>query len=80
MIQRAGVGAGDSESQAGSRRHSHSMVAGGFVEMSYTTRFTPLTSFIILLDIWPSTSKGMCEKSAVMKSVVSTARMAMTFS
>ncbi len=28
--------------------HSHSMVLGGFVETSYTTRFMPFTSFIIL--------------------------------
>ena len=28
--------------------HSHSMVAGGLLEMSYTTRLTPLTSLMIL--------------------------------
>src|SRR4029079_17718808 len=27
--------------------HSHSIVLGGFEEMSYTTRFTPRTSFTI---------------------------------
>lgn len=30
--------------------YSHSIVAGGFEEMSYTTRFTPRTLFIISFD------------------------------
>ena len=36
--------------------YSHSMVAGGFELMSYTTRFTPGTSFTIRLLILASTS------------------------
>jgi len=36
--------------------YSHSIVAGGLLEISYTTRFTPRTSFMILLAISPSTS------------------------
>ncbi len=31
--------------------YSHSIVAGGFELISYTTRLTPLTLFIILFDI-----------------------------
>lgn len=36
--------------------YSHSMVAGGFEEMSYTTRFTPSTSLMIRFEIRPKTS------------------------
>jgi hypothetical protein len=36
--------------------HSHSMVPGGFEVMSKTTRFTPLTSFVIRFEIFASTS------------------------
>ena len=39
--------------------YSHSIVAGGFEEMSYTTRFTPSTSLITRLEILPSTSWSM---------------------
>lgn len=38
------------------RAHSHSMVAGGLEEMSYTTRFTPRTSLMMRLDMRPSVS------------------------
>ena len=37
-------------------RHSHSMVAGGFDDTSYTTRLTPLTLFIISFESRASTS------------------------
>ena len=37
-------------------RYSHSIVAGGFDEMSYTTRFTPGTSLTIRLLIFARTS------------------------
>ncbi len=38
------------------RNHSHSMVAGGLDEMSYTTRLTPRTSLMMRLEIRPSSS------------------------
>ncbi len=38
------------------RPYSHSMVAGGFDEMSYTTRLMPRTSLVMRLEILPSTS------------------------
>jgi len=56
--------------------HSHSIVAGGLLVMSYTTRFTPLTSLMIRLDAAASSSSGRRAQSAVMKSVVDTARSA----
>ena len=37
-------------------RYSHSMVAGGFDDTSYTTRLTPLTLFIISFESRASTS------------------------
>jgi len=61
------------------RPHSHSIVAGGFELMSYTTRFTPGTSFTIRLEIFPSTSYGSLAQSAVIPSSDVTARMATTF-
>ena len=60
--------------------HSHSIVAGGFDEISYTTRFTPRTSFTMRVEIRPSTSYGSRAQSAVMPSTLSTARKAITFS
>jgi hypothetical protein len=36
--------------------HSHSIVAGGFDEMSYTTRLIPRTSLITRVDIRASSS------------------------
>jgi len=60
--------------------YSHSIVAGGFDEMSYTTRFTPGASLMIRLEIRASTSNGIRAQSAVMKSWVSTARTAITCS
>jgi len=60
--------------------HSHSIVAGGLELTSYTTRFTPFTSLMIRPDIRPSTSCGKWNQSAVMPSVLVTARNATTFS
>ena len=60
--------------------YSHSIVAGGFELMSYTTRFTPLTLFIISLEIFIKNSYGKCTQSAVIPSVDSTALSATTFS
>lgn len=56
--------------------YSNSIVAGGFPVQSYITRLTPLTSFTILEVTTPSTSQGICAASAVMKSLVVTARSA----
>ncbi len=41
---------------AGAAIHSHSIVAGGFEETSYTTRFTPRTSLMMRLLIVARTS------------------------
>lgn len=48
--------------------YSHSMVLGGFDEISYTTRLIPRTSLMILFEITASTSGGMRNQSAVMPS------------
>lgn len=56
--------------------HSHSILAGGLVVTSSTTRFTCGTSLTILAEIVRTTSYGMRAQSAVMKSSVVTARMA----
>lgn len=42
--------------RVGARAYSHSIVAGGFDEMSYTTRLTPRTSLMIRFEIRPSSS------------------------
>jgi hypothetical protein len=60
--------------------HSHSIVAGGLPEMSYTTRLIPRTSLMIRFDTCPSRSCGRCAQCAVMKSSVCTARSATTYS
>lgn len=57
-------------------RYSHSILAGGLVVTSSTTRFTCGTSLTILAEIVRTTSYGMRAQSAVMKSSVVTARMA----
>ncbi len=58
--------------------YSHSIVAGGFELMSYTTRLTPGTSLTIRALILPSTSYGSFAQSAVIPSSEVTARMATT--
>src|SRR5262249_7199531 len=67
---------------AGARplNHSHSMVAGGFDEMSYTTRLTPRTSLMMRVESRARSSSGRRAQSAVMPSVERTARMAITLS
>jgi len=60
--------------------YSHSIVAGGFELMSYTTRFTPFTLLMISLDILARKSYGNCAQSAVMASVDVTALNATAFS
>ena len=57
--------------------YSHSIVAGGFPVQSYSTRFTCWTSFTIRLETLPITSQGSSAASAVIKSMVFTARSAM---
>ncbi len=42
--------AGTERMHTGGGDYSHSIVAGGFDEMSYTTRFTPRTLFMISFD------------------------------
>ena len=61
-------------------RYSHSIVAGGLLEMSYATRLMPRTSLMMRLDTFASSSCGSGAQSAVMKSVVWTARRATTYS
>ncbi len=58
-----------------SKSYSHSIVAGGFDVMSYTTRLTLSTSFTMRTEIASSTSHGMRAQSAVMPSLDVTARM-----
>ena len=59
--------------------HSHSIVPGGFEVMSYTTRFTPFTSFTIRLEIVFNTWCGSGTQSAVMPSSEWTARTAQVY-
>jgi hypothetical protein len=63
-------------SEADPHHHSHSIVPGGFEVMSYTTRFTPRTSFTIRFEIVFSTSYGSETQSAVIPSSECTARTA----
>ena len=48
--------------------HSHSIVAGGLLEMSSTTRLTSSTSLVMRVEIRSSTSVGRRAQSAVMAS------------
>jgi len=66
------------DSPRGTSIHSHSIVAGGLPEMSYTTRLIPRTSLMIRFDARPSSAYGRCAQCAVMKSVVCTARSDVT--
>lgn len=56
--------------------YSNSTVAGGLPVQSYKTRFTCGTSFTMRLAAFASTSQGRGAASAVIKSVVATARRA----
>lgn len=58
--------------------HSHSIVAGGFVDTSYTTRFTPGTSLAMRLAARVRSEAGKRAQSAVMPSSLVTARRATT--
>ena len=59
-------------------RYSHSIVAGGLELMSSTTRLTPRTSLVMRLEITCNRSGGKRAQSAVMASMLSTTRRAMT--
>ena len=56
--------------------YSNSIVPGGLLVRSYITRLTPFTSLIILVITLCNTSNGISAQSAVMKSLVHTARSA----
>src|SRR5271165_1280925 len=56
--------------------YSHSIVPGGLDVTSYTTRFTPFTSFTMRVEMVFSTSCGRGTQSAVMPSSELTARIA----
>jgi hypothetical protein len=59
---------------------SDSIAAGGFQEMSYTTRLMPRTSLMMRFDALPSSSWGSGAHCSVMKSLVCTARSSTTYS
>ncbi len=61
-------------------RYSHSIVAGGFDDTSYTTRFTPFTSLMMRVESRASKSPGRRVQSAVIPSRDSTTRTASTSS
>lgn len=66
--------------QESARPHSHSIVAGGLLEISYTTRLTPRTSLMMREDTFARNSYGRRAQSAVIPSFEVTARSDSTFS
>ena len=60
--------------------HSHSIVPGGLLVTSYTTRLTPCTSLMIRVAARPKNAMSNGKKSAVMPSDEVTARSAQTWS
>ena len=64
----AGSYAGPARPSRAVSRYSHSIVAGGFDEMSSATRLTPGTSLMIRVEIVWSTSQGSRAQSAVIAS------------
>lgn len=60
--------------------YSHSIVPGGFDEMSYVHLLTPETSFVIRLLIFLKTAGGKSNQSAVIKSSELTALNTITWS
>ena len=58
--------------------HSHSIVAGGLLVISYTTRDTPGTSLTMRFETRAKSSGGKWVHSAVIKSIEVTARKATT--
>lgn len=57
--------------------YSHSIVAGGLLVISYTTRLMCATSFTNLVDIFSNTSQGIRAQSEVIPSTEVTARIPM---
>ncbi len=55
--------------------YSHSIVAGGLLVTSYTTRLICCTSFTIRVEIFSSTSHGIRAQSDVIPSIDVTARI-----
>ena len=60
--------------------YSHSMVAGGLLDASQVTREMPLILLMMRFDTFSSSSQGKCAQRAVIKSTVSAARSAITYS
>ncbi len=60
--------------------YSHSIVAGGLLLISYTTRLMPFTSLIMRFDTCAKNSCGKWQKSAVIPSTEVTARKQTAFS
>src|SRR5436190_22774202 len=60
--------------------YSHSMVEGGLLLMSYTTRLMPFTSLTMRDEMQASSSCGRRAQSAVIPSLLSTARIATVYS
>jgi hypothetical protein len=54
--------------------YSHSIVPGGLLVMSSTTRFTSRTSFVMRVEIFANTSYGTRDQSAVIASSLDTGR------
>ncbi len=57
--------------------YSHSIVAGGLLVISYTTRLICFTSFTILVEITSNTSHGILAQSDVIPSIEVTALIPM---
>src|SRR4249920_680352 len=65
------VGIGSVREVSLPRFYSHSIVAGGLLDMSYTTRLMPRTSLMMRTDTRDSRPCGSSAQCAVMKSEVS---------
>src|SRR5699024_4759149 len=72
-----GVPAAGSRRSRTAARHSHSMVPGGLLVTSRTTRFTSGTSLVMRVEIFSSTSYGRRVQSAVIASSLETGRSTM---
>ena len=68
------VDGGAHNRRSGLGAHSHSMVPGGLLVTSSTTRLTSLTSLVIRVEIRASTSYGTRVQSAVIASSEDTGR------
>jgi hypothetical protein len=70
-----------SSQQSDSHTHdsAYSIIAGGLLLISYVTRDTTEIALTIYLEVGPRRSYGRRAQRAVMKSIVSTARSAITY-